>query len=324
MYLTVIPGFIGVFVVAALAYWGQYAHRVPYLVVIVAACAAIGTLVLSWLNARYVAVRVERLAGGAPSSTSTTNDRARVTGATSNRHVDPADELDTIESVVDRLSSEVVFAESDKAQMEREATERAHDYAALMASVAEDVAKRIEEIRLPLHILLENRFGELNENQEEMLGSARTSADVADAEVIAMQQLADLDRGARTLRRDRILPGDLLKSLVPTLQALAEKEGAVLHVDIEPLVPAIWGDQPQLQEALSTLLSEAIARANGAEIKLELRKTLDGCEILMRGAGQIPRSVRTALAMRVVGVMGGRVERGETELRVVLCVNSAA
>ncbi|HEY4307544.1 MAG TPA: hypothetical protein VGM82_23925 [Gemmatimonadaceae bacterium] len=308
MYLTVVPAVLGVLVVAALGYWGQYAHTVPYLVLVVAAFASVGTLALAWLNARYVALRVERLAGAEGASAPA---GMHATGR--------ADELDTIESVVDRLSSAVVLAETGKAEKEREALERARDYAALMASVAEDVTKRIEEIRLPLHILLENHFGELNENQEEMLGSARGAADVADAEVIAMQQLADLDRGARALRRDRILPVDMVKALVPTLQAQAEKQQRLLHVDLEPLIPAIWADQPQLQEALSTILRETIAHAESREITLRLTKAKTGCDLRVTGGGPIPRNVRTALAIRLVGMMGGRVDRAENELRIALC-----
>ena len=309
MYVTVVPAVLGVLVVAALAYWGQYAHRVPYLLVVVAAGASVGTLVLAWVNARYVAQRVERLAAG----------DGGVAGAVAPGEVDDhVDELDTIESVVDRLSSAVVVAETGRAEKEREALDRARDYAVLMASVAEDVAKRIEEIRLPLHILLENRFGELNETQEEMLGAARASADAADAEVIAMQRLADLDRGARTLRRDRILPGDLLKSLVPTLQAQAEKQRATLHVDIEPLVPAIWADQAQLQEALSTLLGDAIARTEQTEVKLRLQKSEGGCALIVHGGGDPAKTVRTALAIRLIGTMGGRVDQDGDELRVAL------
>jgi signal transduction histidine kinase len=319
MYLTVMPALLGVLVVAALAYWGQYHQQVPHLVVVVAGVATMGTLALAWLNARYVALRVERLAGSEGGGSSVT--LRGIASAVAPGHVGtPADELDTIEEVVDRLSSAVAVAESGKEAREQEMLERARDYSTLMASVAEDVEKRLEDIRLPLHILLENRFGELNENQEEMLGAARAAADAADADVVAMHQLADLDRGARPLRHDRILPGDLVKALVPTLQAQAEKQGATLRVDIEPLIPAIWGDQPQLQEALSTLLSEAVARADNTDLELRLQKAETGCEVVVRGGGTVRRTVRTALAMRLVGVMGGRVDRTPGELRIALSV----
>lgn len=301
MYLTVVPALVGVAVVGALAYWGQYEHRVPPIIVVIAAITAVTTLGFVWMNARYVAQRVERLA-----STRERDDSGE------------ADELETIELVVDRLNSAVVTAESGKAQREREAAERAHEYATLLAVVSADVAKQLEQVRLPLHILLDNHFGELNENQEEMLGAARAAADAADAEVIAMQQLADLDRGARTLRRDRILPGDVVRGLLPTLQAAAEKRGATVRADLEPLIPAIWGDQPQWQTALASLLGEAIAQSESLELELRLEKTATGCEVVLRNAGALPNTVRSALARRLVDVMGGRVHEGPGELRVRL------
>jgi signal transduction histidine kinase len=277
IYLTVLPAVLGVPVVAALAYGGQYPHRERYLVVIVAACASVGTLVLAWANARHVAQCVERLADSA-----------------------------------------VLVAESGDAEKEREPLDRTRDYAAIMASVAEDVAKRIEEIRLPLHILLENRFGELNENQEEMLSAARTAADAADVEVLAMQRLADIDCGTLTLRRDRILPGDLLQSLLPTLQAQADQQGLTLHVEIEPLLPAIHGDQAQLQESLSTLLSETMLHAQREEMEVRLEKAHHGCELIVRGGGVIAGSVRTALATRLIGTMGGRIHHSAGDLHITL------
>jgi signal transduction histidine kinase len=322
LYLTVVPAIVGVLAVAALAYWGQYERRVPTLVLIVAVIAAVGTLVLGWLNARYIAQRVERLARAesapAPAPASAVSLRG-IASAVVPGHVGARpDELDAIESVVDRLNDAVAVAESDKAHLEREASDRARDFATHMATVAEDVVKRIEEIRLPLHILLENRFGELNENQEEMLGAARAAADAADADIIALRQLADLDRGARTLRRDRILPGDLVKALVPTLQAQAEKQGTTLHVDVEPLVPAIRGDQPQLQEALATLLGEALATAGKGEMEVRLSKTDKGCAVTAKGGGDVPRTVRTALAIRIIAMTGGRVDQGHGQLTVRL------
>ena len=297
LYLTVGPAMLGVLVVAALAYWGQYARSVPQVILVVAAVAAVGTLALTWLNARYVAQRVERLAGAESAGGGASVSLRGIASAVAPGHiVAGADELDTIESAVDRL----------------------RDYATLMATVAGDLATRLEEVRLPLHILLENHFGELNENQEEMLGTARAAADAADADVVAMRQLADLDRGARTLRRDRMLPGDLVRALVPTLQAHAETRGVTLRVEIEPLAPAIWGDRPQLQEALAVLLGDAIASAEQNELTLSLEKREAGCRILVSGAGVGSKTVRRALAMRLVAAMGGRVEGKPGELSIVL------
>jgi signal transduction histidine kinase len=171
---------------------------------------------------------------------------------------------------------------------------------------------------LPLHILLENHFGDLNENQEEMLGAARNAAESIDADIVALRQIAELDLGERELRRDRILPADLLRALVPTLQASAEQAHATLRVDLEPGVPAIHGDPPLLHDSLATLLGDAIRSAEaGKELSLSLSR--DGTTATIRLDGALPRdhSARAALARRVVVASGGRIIRENTRLTIV-------
>lgn len=300
LYLTVVPAVLGVLTVAGLAYWGRYANAIPHLLLIVAAVASVGSLVLSWVNARYVAHRIERLAGGSITESS----RALFPRHTEAQH----DELDAIEGVVDHLSSAVVGAEAASTERERIAEERTRAYAQMVANIAAASAARLEEVRLPLHILLENRFGDLNENQEEMLGAARVAAEAVDADVVALGQLAELDLGNRVLRRDRLLLGDVVRALVPTLQAAAEQAGVTLRVDIEPLVPAIHADQPQLHDALTTVLGDAIrASASGVELELTLARDGSSVRITLRGAGTATHTVRGVLANRIISASGGTV-----------------
>jgi len=56
------PSSVGLLTVASLAYWGQYHHTVPLLVVWAAAAGDAHFLAVAWWNTRYVAHRVERLA----------------------------------------------------------------------------------------------------------------------------------------------------------------------------------------------------------------------------------------------------------------------
>jgi hypothetical protein len=317
LYLTALPAIIGVLVVAALAYWGQYAHSVPQLLVVVAAIATIGSLILSWNNARYVAQRIERLAGvgggGEPGKTLKGVASALAPG----RVATQPDELDTIEGVVDQLSSAVAEAELTSMERESAADRRAREYATMLATIATDSAKRLEDVRLPLHILLENHFGDLNENQEEMLGAARTAAEAVDADLIAVRQIAELDLGTRELRRDRLLPADLVRSLVPTLQAIAEQRHATLAVDIEPLVPAIRGDQPQIQDALAAVIGGTIRAAGpGAEMQLRVARDDGTVRIELRGAGKAAPDLRWVLASRILSASGGSVTNVEDSLMI--------
>ena len=318
LYITVAPAVLGMLLVAALAYWGQYAHAVPVVLVVIVAVAATSSLVLSWRNARYVAQRIERLAG----SSSDRDAGVRLKGVASalmpGQIPGQPDELDRIEGVVDHLSSAVAEAEVHRTAHEADAERRVKDYAGMLAAISAQSADRLEEVRIPLHILLENHFGDLNENQEEMLGAARTAAEAVDADLVALRQIAELDLGTRELRRDRLLPGDLVRSLVPTLQAIADKQSATLNVDLEPLVPAIRGDQPSLQDALSVVLGAAIRSAPvGTEIRLALRKDDGAVRLDVHGGGDAERDVRATLAERVIGVSGGSVSRASDGLLTV-------
>ena len=314
LYLTALPAIIGVLVVAALAYWGQYAHAVPQLLVVVAAVATLGSVVLSWNNARYVVQRIERLAGVGADDT---NLKGAASALTAGRVTTHPDELDTIEGVVGKLGSAVVVAEQTRSERESAAEQRTTEYARMLAGIATESAKRLEDVRLPLHILLENHFGDLNENQEEMLGAARTAAEAVDADLVTARQIAELDLGTRELRRDRLLPADLVRSLVPTLQAIAEQQHATLVVDLEPLVPAIRGDQPQLQDALAAVIGGAIkATTPTAELQLRVARRDGAVRIELRGGGHPEPDLRLLLASRVLASLGGLVSHANDVLTV--------
>ncbi len=116
--------------------------------------------------------------------------------------------------------------------------ERLQEYAALLAEAASAVARHLDEVRLPIHILLENHFGQLNENQEEMLAAARAAAEAASVELGRLREIAELDRGVLNFRRDRVRVGDLLRALEPQLEADGERTGVRVSIDVAAGTPA--------------------------------------------------------------------------------------
>jgi signal transduction histidine kinase len=302
LYLTVTPAIIGVLLMAGLFYWGQYEHTAPTIVLLVGTVAVAASAILAWVNARFVAQRIERLA------TSIAPDAAGT-----------PDELDRIARGVDRLSTDVQIAEADRVDRERLLVERTRDYARLLASIADDTAGRLEEIRLPLHILLENRFGDLNENQEEMLGAARVAAEAADADLVSLRQIAELDLGDHPLRRDRMKPSDIVEALRPMLVAAAESAGAAVEVSVAPLLPAVIGDRARLQDALATLLGDAVrSSASGTRVRMSVEQQNDKLTVEVLGTRGAPSSVRSAAAARVIDAHGGSVSHRDDALVLTL------
>lgn len=76
------------------------------------------------------------------------------------------------------------------------------EHAALIARTAAELAARLDDVRLPLHILLSDHFGELNENQEEMLGAAQAAATEAAAVIARLRALIAGDPGDGVAPRD--------------------------------------------------------------------------------------------------------------------------
>jgi signal transduction histidine kinase len=324
LYLMILPAVVAALLMGGLFYWGQYAHTAPEVVLIGGALAVITSFALAWSSARYVTRRIENLATRAASPEARkVPELPHVSVPSTGTPALVPDEIDEIERVVHRLSSAIELAEMNRADREKMFERRAHDYALLLASVADASAKRIEEVRLPLHILLENHFGELNENQEEMLGAARAAAEAADADMLLLRQIAALDLGDRPMRRDRIKPSDLIDALRPMLIAAAQPAGGTVEFDVAPLLPAVIGDRALLHDALVTLLRGAVESApQHASVRIGVEHHDDDIRFTIHGGGVAPPSVRWAAGVRVIQAHGGSVARQAEDLWIELPTGS--
>lgn len=203
LFLAVLPAIIGLLTVAGLAYFGEYAHEAPEWLVALALVASLGSAVLAWRNARYVTLRIEQLAAGRLMREETSGVVRRATemlGAAIHpraAETRDSDELDRIERLLEQLTETLEQERSARATLESSLEAREKEYTALVDDAVTATLLQLEEVRLPLHILLENRFGDLNENQEEMLGAARTAAESADATLLRLREVVRLPIAAR-------------------------------------------------------------------------------------------------------------------------------
>lgn len=298
LFLGVVPSAVGLLTVAGLAYWGQYEHAVPQTVVWAAGLATVVSLAVAWWNANYVAQRVERLAS------------AHGGGET-------ADELDVIEKRVESLGEAATAAEAVAARATQDAGRRTVEYATLVADAATSASKQLEEARLSLQVLQENHFGELNDNQEEMIGAAREATEAAESELKHLREIADLDRGALALRRDLVKPGELIRSLLPVLNAQALKQGTRILPELEPALPRVVADRGRLQDALGLILKDAIRYAlPGTSISIHAASDASAVTIIVSHGSPHSYTGDVALADRLIRAQAGSVihEDGATTI----------
>lgn len=288
LFLAVIPAVVGVLAMAGLAWWGQRGRQIPEGLLILGIVAAVASLVLVWRNARYVARRIDALSA-----------QARPAEAATGR----ADELDAIERALD---------EARGRGDQREAAEaRLREYGALMADALAAAGRGLDEVRLPLHILLESPFGELNENQEEMLGAARAAADAADERLRTVARIAALDAGQVQPRTEPILFRDLLAPVLAAAEERFRAAGATLQADLPPALPRVRADAGFAREALLIILERAAGRAvDGGTARLDAAAEGGGVRVRL-SAESSPPDEHFPLAERLLHAQGARLGRME-------------
>ncbi len=262
--LGLLPSLLAVALVVGLAYWGEYGRTAPVAVVGGAAVLAVASLVATWLNARDLTRRIARLAA-------TVTAVRRLVGADGSTG---RDELDRVEEVIARLRAAVATAEEARAAAERAVATELRARGALVEATTRETLARLDEMRLPLHILLESRFGALNENQEELLAAAREAGDALDASLRRLRLLAEADQGTLPVQRALVSLNDVVRAVEPQIRALAERQGRTVIVELEPGLPRAWVDRAKLAEAL-VLLARIALRPNGGEV-LRVGTTREG------------------------------------------------
>jgi signal transduction histidine kinase len=262
--LAALPAVVGAFLVAALAYWGRADYQAPRALVIIAVVVAIASGIISWRNTRYVAQRVEQLAAPRTASARTVkSDVAPSVVAPSAPATE--DELDQIAATVAGLSTEVAAERSARMHDTLAADARVDRYAGLLDEALGATAARLREVQLPLHILLDSPFGELNENQEEMLGAARQAVDDADVELRRIRRLLDIERGAIDFVQRPIGVAELLRPSIAIASARAPS-GVRVVADVPDTLRRVVTDPLQTQDAMTSVIASVAARASAGSI----------------------------------------------------------
>jgi hypothetical protein len=182
------------------------------------------------------------------------------------------------------------------------------------------VQVRLEEARLALHILQASPFGELNENQEELIAAARTAADSASDELRVLSRLAELSTAGPVA-----LEPCTVRTLVevPLIMAFGGAADVAAHTTISLPVdlPAVLTALPAAHEALATYVQQAaLALLPGERLAVT---AIDRGPTVVIALEPFPSAPRTpalgeALARRVLEVQGASLDIEGGVLRLCL------
>jgi len=197
------------------------------------------------------------------------------------------------------------------------------DSVRLLDALADTLSRATGEVQLPLHILLENRFGDLNENQEEMLQAASAAADRIDLAYRHLQRILDLEHGRITFQREAVKLGDLLQPVLAIAAARGEARDVKVTADRPPVSPFVVADRYFLGEALTALF---VTVADRAEAATELRVKVIGegprVRIEMEHAGAPPDGLELVMATRLVQAQQGDIDITDGRVTITLAASA--
>jgi signal transduction histidine kinase len=191
------------------------------------------------------------------------------------------------------------------------------DDGALLDALLGPLAEQVSGVNLPLHILLEGRFGELNDNQLEMIHEAQDAARGADRTLRVVQRVREL-RGAGPLSgQDLVRVTELLRAPLLQANARAEDQGVVLDVELGPDLPYVLVDRAAVEEAVSAMLETLVRAASGRRVRIEAVATSRQVDLrIAPGFPERSTELAWALAELLLRRTGASVERTGESVRI--------
>lgn len=196
------------------------------------------------------------------------------------------------------------------------------DRVTLLDAVADTLARATGEVQLPLHILLENHFGDLNENQEEMLQAANAAADRIDLASRHLRRILDLEHDRIKFQREAIRLGDLLEPVLAIAAARGEPRGVKVTFDRPPVSPFVVADRYFLGEALTALFAAVADRATAStELRVTVEEEAQRVRIHLDYSGATPDGLDVVMATRLVQAQQGDVEIAADRVSIMLAAS---
>jgi len=169
-----------------------------------------------------------------------------------------------------------ITAQKELEKQLREAKEAAEQASAfksrLMAGVSHDMRTPLGSIIGYAELLMSGDFGEVNEQQQQILQTIADSASRLSDFIRGMLTRAELESGKLRLQSRSFSPDELFKSL-STYEHVAQRKGLAFQREIDPALPgALYADPYWLEQILINLVDNAIKYTGHGSVWVRLRR----------------------------------------------------
>jgi signal transduction histidine kinase len=195
-------------------------------------------------------------------------------------------------ALVETFASQAVIA-MENARLYQEIQQKAQELALASQHKSEFLANMSHELRTPLNaiigfsdVLADQMLGELNEQQAEFLGDIQESGRHLLSLINDILDLSKIEAGQLELERESFSLPEALESALTMVRERASNHGIALHLEIEPELDTIEGDERKVKQVLFNLLSNAVKfTPDGGQIEVTAHLKESEVEIAIADTG---------------------------------------
>ncbi|WP_375448012.1 ATP-binding protein [uncultured Fibrella sp.] len=155
-----------------------------------------------------------------------------------------------------------------------------------IATVSHELKTPIASIKMSLKLLDDQRVGELNDEQKELVTNVRDDADRLLSITGELLNMAQVETGQIQLNLQPVAPGDIISYAVNALRVAAAQRQIKLHIDLPAVLPQVRTDPDKASWVLVNFLSNAVRHSpDESRIDVTARPVTQGVEFRVRDRG---------------------------------------
>ncbi len=187
-------------------------------------------------------------------------------------------------TTIDLTSQKKHEEELRKAKVDAELANRAKS--TFLTNMSHELRTPLNSVIAMSDILLEQYFGELNNEQEDYIRDIRESGQHLLNLINDILDLSKVEAGYSPLEFDTVDMGDLLESSLVVVREKAMKESIELSCNINGDIPGIIADERKIKQVVFNLLSNAVKfTLNGGSVGIDAEMKNDHLEVCVWDTG---------------------------------------
>jgi signal transduction histidine kinase len=182
----------------------------------------------------------------------------------------------------------------------------------LLATVSHELKTPITSARMSLYLLLEQQLGTLNEDQVELVETARDDVNRQLATIEHLLDLSRIEENTNELELSEFTIYDLVSESMQAHQEIASSHGIRMIYEAPESPITVQADKEKLRIVLNNFMVNAIKYSDGAGKLVEVRvsSTHESCrvEVVDQGPGMDESTVRTIFDAYTRGSGSGAIK----------------